>query len=57
LKNSTDITGIRIKELIRAFISTSSQNTMRDNTGESAWDDVLVGFASGADPIWQQYKE
>jgi len=30
---------------------------MRDNTGEPAWDDVLVGFASGADPIWQQYKE
>ena len=25
--------------------------------GEPAWDTALVGFASGADPIWQQYKE
>ena len=43
--------------MIREFISTSPQNTMMDSTEEPAWDDVLVGFASGADPIWQQYKE
>lgn len=30
---------------------------MEDGTGEPAWDDALIGFASGADPIWQQYKE
>ena len=30
---------------------------MKNTTDERAWDDVLVGFAAGADSIWQQYKE
>ena len=46
-----------IVSLIREFIAASPLNSMNDNTGEPAWDDVLVGFASGADQIWQQYKE
>jgi len=29
----------------------------RNQTEELAWDDALVGFASGVDQIWQQYKE
>ena len=47
----------RIKELIQDFISASPENTMQDKNDSPAWDDVLVGFAWGADPIWQQYKE
>jgi epoxyqueuosine reductase QueG len=46
-----------VVNVIRDFINTSPMNTMTDDSGEPAWDDVLVGFASGADPIWQQYKE
>ncbi len=46
-----------IRDIIRTFIASSPKNTMEDNSGEAAWDDALVGFASGADPIWQQYKE
>ncbi len=46
-----------IETLIRNFIAGSPGNTMEDGSREPAWDDVLVGFASGADPIWQQYKE
>ena len=46
-----------IESLIRDFIAASPYNTMQDETGEPAWDVALVGFASGADPIWQQYKE
>ncbi len=49
--------GAWIENIIQAFIATSPRNTMEDESGEAAWDDVLVGFASGADPIWQQYKE
>ena len=30
---------------------------MENQTGEPAWDSSLVGFASGTDQIWQQYKE
>lgn len=46
-----------INGLIRDFIATSPSNTMQDETGEPAWDSALVGYASGTDQIWQQYKE
>jgi epoxyqueuosine reductase len=46
-----------IEGVIRDFIATSPLNTMQDKAGEKSWDHALVGFASGSDPIWQQYKE
>ena len=57
MADQSNIAGDWIKRTIRDFIATSLLNTMEDNTGEPAWDQVLVGFASGADPLWQQYKE
>ncbi len=50
-------TGGWIKNIVQDFINTSPRNTMEDGSKEAAWDDALVGFVSGADPIWQQYKE
>ncbi len=52
-----DISAEWIEGLIRDFIATSPGNTMKSPAGEPAWEKALVGFASGADPIWQQYKE
>lgn len=46
-----------INGLIRDFMATSPDNTMQDGSGEPAWESALIGYASGADPIWQQYKE
>jgi epoxyqueuosine reductase QueG len=46
-----------IRRLIVDFIADSPLNSMQNDAAEPAWDSVLVGFASGADPIWQQYKE
>ncbi|MEW6669674.1 MAG: epoxyqueuosine reductase [Thermodesulfobacteriota bacterium] len=46
-----------IEGLIQDFIVNSSFNTMRNEAGDQAWDRALVGFASGSDPMWQQYKE
>jgi epoxyqueuosine reductase len=57
MENSAGISADWIKDLVRDFIVTSTHNTMRNDTEDPAWDDALVGFASGADPIWQQYKE
>ncbi len=57
MENSTNITGDWLRDLIRDFVTASPHNTMRTGTEEPAWDDALIGFASGADPIWQQYKE
>ena len=57
MKKDANISGNWIKSLIRDFIATSPLNTMQNEAGEPAWDSTLVGFASGADQIWQQYKE
>ena len=57
MKTNNQSDGSWIKELILNFIATSPLNSMQNAAGERAWDDALVGFASGADPIWQQYKE
>jgi len=57
MKKNNGISGDWIKGLIQDFITTSPDNTMQNQTGDPAWDDALVGFASGADQIWQQYKE
>jgi epoxyqueuosine reductase QueG len=57
VKNSGNISRDWIEDLIRDFIATSPQNNMKNETEDPAWDNVLVGFAAGADSIWQQYKE
>jgi hypothetical protein len=57
MEKCTNISGDWIKDLIQDFIATSPHNTMQTKEREPAWDTALVGFASGADPIWQQYKD
>jgi hypothetical protein len=54
VKNSAKLSREWIKDLIRDFIANSPQNNMQNKTEDAAWEDVLVGFASGADSIWQQ---
>ncbi len=46
-----------IREWILGFIAHSPLNSMQNAAGGPAWDGALVGFAAGADPIWQQYRE
>ena len=43
--------------VIRAFINESPENHLGNGTGEKAFDDPLVGFARGDDPLWEAYKE
>jgi epoxyqueuosine reductase QueG len=57
MKNDVSISADWIENLIRDFIANSPSNTMQSEAEEPAWDSVLVGFAAGADQIWQQYKE
>ncbi len=57
MKNNVTVSGNWVKDLIQDFIATSPDNSMRNEAGEPAWDGALVGFASGVDQIWQQYKE
>ena len=57
MEKNSDVSGDWIKNMIQDFITTSPCNTMRNKNEGPAWDDSLVGFSSGADPIWQQFKE
>ncbi|MEW6185719.1 MAG: epoxyqueuosine reductase, partial [Thermodesulfobacteriota bacterium] len=43
--------------IIEGFIRTSSENSLKNAAREPAWDEALVGFSSGADPIYRSYKE
>jgi epoxyqueuosine reductase len=47
----------RIKRLIADFILTAPENTLKLSTGEPAWEEALVGFASGEDPIFGDFKQ
>lgn len=57
MEQSIPVSKAWIETLIQEFIAKSPLNTLEDGTDEAAWDEALVGYASGADPIWQQYKE
>ena len=57
MEENVNISENWIKSIIQDFIATSPFNTMQNGTGEPACEQALVGFASGTDQIWQQYKE
>ncbi len=57
MEKYANVSGDWIKDLIQDFIAVSPHNTMQTEKGDPAWDTALVGFASGADQLWQQYKE
>ena len=46
-----------INKLLRDFLNTPSENKLRDDPGERAWADPLVGFSRGDDPIFEEFKE
>ncbi len=47
----------RIESLIKDFVENSPENSMRNSSGDKAWETPLVGFSSGADPLYEEYKD
>jgi hypothetical protein len=45
-----------IETMIRDFIR-SPENTLKHRENEKAWEDPLVGFSRGDDPLYREYKE
>jgi len=43
--------------VIHDFISHSPKNTLQNKANEKAWDEPLVGFSRGDDPLYEAYKE
>ena len=46
-----------VEGIIKDFINHSPENTVKNPTNDKAWDDPLVGFSRGDDPLYQAYKE
>ncbi|MBS3755597.1 MAG: epoxyqueuosine reductase [Desulfobacterales bacterium] len=50
-------TGRDIEAILEDFISRDPANTLKNEVNEKAFDKPLVGFASGDDPIFEEYKD
>ncbi len=46
-----------VKGMIKDFVKNSPANNLRNETNERAWDEPLVGFSGGDDPIYLEYKK
>jgi epoxyqueuosine reductase len=45
-----------LADAIRSYVATSPLNRLRDIDGSPIWEEPLVGFADGNDPLFEQYK-
>jgi len=57
MEESLRDSGSWIEGIIRDFLKGSPDNTLQDPTGEKAFEDMIVGFSSGDDPLFDAYKE
>jgi len=46
-----------IHSVVREFVLQSPLNSLQNPQKEKAWDEPLVGFSRGDDPLYQAYKE
>lgn len=46
-----------IEEMIKGFISDSPENTLCNRNNDKAFENVLVGFSRGDDPLYAEYKD
>lgn len=45
-----------LESIIKGFIRESPENTLKDKDNERAFEEPLIGFAGGADPLFEDYK-
>ena len=46
-----------LARVVKEFCAASPENTLNHDTGERAWEEPLVGFSNGADPLYPRIKE
>jgi len=46
-----------VETTIKSFINKSPENSLKNEKNDKAWADPLVGFSSGDDPLYQEFKE
>jgi hypothetical protein len=45
-----------VQNLIKDFTGNSPANSLQNETRDRAWDEPLVGFSDGDDPLYREYK-
>jgi len=50
------ITAARIERLIGEYVSNSPDNSLKNDANDKAWNEALVGYARGDDPLFLLYK-
>ncbi len=58
MKNNAHLKNLSswVESLIKDFVNHSPENTLKNAANEKAWDEPLVGFASGSDQLFQDFK-
>jgi epoxyqueuosine reductase len=46
-----------LQNIIKTFLNNPSQNTLQNEIHEKAFDQPLVGFSSGDDPVYEDFKK
>jgi epoxyqueuosine reductase QueG len=54
---SSSDTAAWIQTVIQEFIERSPENTLKNQGNDKAFENSLVGFSSGDDPLYESYKE
>jgi epoxyqueuosine reductase QueG len=47
----------QIEAIITDLMKTSPENSLKMDNDEPAWEEVIVGYSAGDDPIFESYKE
>src|SRR4030042_43019 len=47
----------RVEAIVKDFINNSPENTLQKWDNEKAFDRSLIGYSSGADPIFEDYRD
>jgi len=45
-----------IESIVLDFIQASPDNTLSDSSNEKAWEEAIVGFSIGSDPIYDEFR-
>lgn len=54
--NQQETSAAWVVNLIKEFTSTSPLNSLGNEAAEKAWDEPLIGFSGGDDPLYNEFK-
>lgn len=52
-----DANGLWIEKIIKDFVKNPEINSLKNKENDNAWDEPIVGFSRGDDPLYEDYKK